>query len=205
MAITSVPTNAVSVDQNADDHALGARCRQGDPSAFEGIVRRYQRVLVTVAQRMLDDVDAANDATQNAFIKAYQSIGTYDSRRRFFSWLYRILVNECLDARRDVAQHEPLGAELAAAGTPADDFESAQRRRAVHAAIQRLPTEYRDVILLRHFTELSYEEIGETLGVSATMVKSRLHIARGRLAVNLKALARAKKIRPRVKDYRQSR
>ena len=111
---------------------------QGDQAGFEGLVERYQRALFTVSLRMLGDYDAASDATQNAFIKAYQSLETFDSSRRFFSWIYRILVNECLNARRDTAKHEPLTPDVATAGTPADDFESAERRRAVQAAILTL-------------------------------------------------------------------
>jgi RNA polymerase sigma-70 factor (ECF subfamily) len=73
-------------------------------------------------------------------------------------------------------------------GTPADLFETAERRKRVQAAILALPMEYREVIVLRHFTELSYEEIGEALHVPAKTVKSRLHTARERLAVMLRGL-----------------
>ena len=65
-------------------------------SAFEPIVRRYQRVLFSVARRMLGNYEDALDATQNAFIRAYEGLGSYDPNRRFFSWIYRIVVNECL-------------------------------------------------------------------------------------------------------------
>jgi len=186
--VTNFSTGGVYVDQDADDLAIVARCRAGETAAFEALVTRYQRALFTVALRMLGDADEASDAAQNAFVKAYQKLETFDAGRRFFCWLYRILVNECLNARRDHPPHEPLAEDLPAAGTPADLFEATERRARVQAAILALPVEYREVIVLRHFTELSYEEIGETLHVPAKTVKSRLYTARERLAAMLKGL-----------------
>jgi RNA polymerase sigma-70 factor (ECF subfamily) len=186
--VTNFSTGGVYVDQDADDLAIAARCRAGDTAAFERLVERYQRLLFTVALRMLGDGEAAADAAQNAFIKAYQKLDTFDPTRRFFSWLYRILVNECINARRDHAPYEPLAPDVAAVGTPADLYETAERRRRVQKAILALPLEYREVIVLRHFTELSYEEIAETLQVPAKTVKSRLYTARERLAGMLREL-----------------
>jgi RNA polymerase sigma-70 factor (ECF subfamily) len=186
--LTNFPTNAVYVDQDADDLAMVARCRAGETAAFEGLVGRYHRVLFSVALRMLGDYDEASDAAQNAFVKAYQKLDTFDRNRRFFSWIYRILVNECLNTRRDRPPHEALAPNLEAPGTPAGLFEAAERRALVQAAILALPLEYREVIVLRHFTELSYEEIAQTLQVPAKTVKSRLYTARERLAVALREL-----------------
>lgn len=186
--VTNFSTGGVYVDQDADDLALVDRCRAGETVAFEGLVQRYQRVLFSVALRMLGDYDAANDAAQNAFVKAYQKLDTFDPTRRFFSWIYRILVNECLNTRRDHPPHEPLAPDLAAAGTPEDLFETAERRRRVQAAILTLPAAYREVIVLRHYTDLSYEDIGEALHVPVITVKSRLHTAKERLAVLLRGL-----------------
>jgi RNA polymerase sigma-70 factor (ECF subfamily) len=180
----------VYVDQDADDLALVARCRAGDTTAFEPIVERYQRVLYTVALRMLGNADQANDVAQNAFVKAFQKLDTFDPTRRFFSWIYRILVNECLNVRRDGRSHEPIPLDLAEAGgrSPVDLFEHAERRRRVQAAILALPLEYREVVVLRHFADMSYEEIGDTLDVPAKTVKSRLHTAKARLADLLRGL-----------------
>ena len=186
--VTNFSTDRGYMDQDADDLALVARCRAGETASFEALVNRYQRVLFTVALRMLGNHDAANDAAQNAFVKAYQKLETFDTTRRFFSWIYRILVNECLNIRRDQHPYEPLAPDLAAEDTPADLFEAAERRRLVQAAILALPMEYREVIVLRHFTALSYEEISETLHVPARTVKSRLHTAKTRLAVMLRGL-----------------
>ena len=180
----------VYVDQDADDLALVARCRAGDTRAFEPIVERYQRVLYTVALRMLGNTEEANDVAQNAFVKAFQKLDSFDPNRRFFSWIYRILVNECLNVRRDQRPLEPISPDLAESSgrSPADLFENAERRRRVQAAILELPADYREVVVLRHFADLSYEQIGETLDLPAKTVKSRLHTARTRLAEMLRGL-----------------
>ena len=179
----------VYVSHDADDLASVRLCLNGDQAAFAPIVERYQRVLFTVAVRMLGDEDEANDAAQNAFVKAYQKLATFDPERRFFSWLYRILVNECLNQQRDRRPSEPIPAELAATDDSPDDLlEAKERRRRVQAAIVALPISYRAVVVLRHFGGLSYDDIADALGVSTAIVKSRLHTARQRLGHMLAGL-----------------
>jgi RNA polymerase sigma-70 factor, ECF subfamily len=167
--------------QDADDAALVERSASGDTDAFEVLVGRYERVLFRVAFRMLGDYDDARDATQAAFVKAFQKLDTFDPRFRFFSWIYRILLNECLNARRDRHPLGPVAPELVAAGSPLDALNAADRRRVIQAALLALPMEYRQVIVLRHFGELNYDDIASTLGVPVSTVKSRLHTARQRL------------------------
>jgi RNA polymerase sigma-70 factor (ECF subfamily) len=181
-ASTNFSAGRVYVSQDGDDDLLVARCLQGDKAAFETLVERYQRVLFTVALRMLGDHDEAVDATQNAFVKSYEKLATFDRKRRFFSWIYRILFNECLNVRRDRKPREPLTPDLAVAGSAFELLEANERRHSVQAAILSLPIESREVVILRHFAELSYEQIGETLGIETKTVKSRLHSARQRLA-----------------------
>src|SRR5262245_47687995 len=94
--------------QDADDRAAVARCLAGDTAAFEVIVEHYQRVFFTVAVRMLGNPDEARDAAQDAFISAYRRLDTYDPNRPFFSWIYRILVNGCLNDRRDRRRYAEL-------------------------------------------------------------------------------------------------
>src|SRR4051794_9117423 len=119
------------VSQDAEDQTAIEQCRAGDPSAFEPIVRRYERLLYTVALRMLGDREDASDAAQNAFVKAYERLGTFDASRRFFSWIYRILVNECIDLRRDRRVYVDVSDQLPASGTPADIFEHRETRQRV--------------------------------------------------------------------------
>lgn len=186
--VTNFSPYAVYLDQSADDQAAVSRCLGGDTAAFEGIVRRYQQVLFTVAVRMLGDDEEARDAAQNTFVKAFEKLGTYDPRRRFFSWIYRILVNECLNARRKPAalgsrQVDPEAIQAA----DSDRVEAAERRSAVKNAILALPDAYREVIVLRHFAALSYEEMSDAIGVPSKTVKSRLYTARQLLAERLGA------------------
>jgi RNA polymerase sigma-70 factor, ECF subfamily len=172
----------VYFSQDADqDATLVAQVLDGDTAAFEAIVVKYERVLFRVALRMLGNGEDARDATQTAFVSAYRKLGSFDGRFRFFSWLYRILLNECLNARRDRRAQEPIQPEMALAGSPLDALEASERRLRVQQALLALPHDYREVIVLRHFAELGYEEIASTLGISSKTVKSRLHTARQRL------------------------
>ncbi|BCS31822.1 RNA polymerase sigma factor [Luteitalea sp. TBR-22] len=159
----------------------------GDVNAFEALVGRYERVLFSVAYRMLHDRDAAQDATQTAFIRAYEKLATYDRQHRFFSWIYRILVNECLTQKRR-PRPDALDAVPPVSRDPGSALDEARRRDALRKAIAELTPEHRDVVLLRHFGELSYDEVAATLGIPVVTVKSRLYAARQRLADKLAAL-----------------
>lgn len=166
-----------------DDIVCVARCLRGDSAAFERIVKRYERVLFAVARRMLGNYEDALDATQNAFIRAYEGLDTFDPQRRFFSWIYRIAVNECLNARRARRPDDPLPDDVAAAGEagPFAGLERSERSGAIDAALVRLSEDHRLVVVLRHFADLSYGEISDVIGVPEKTVKSRLFEARQRL------------------------
>jgi len=115
------------------------------------------------------DREDARDATQN--IKVYQKLNTYDPQYRFFSWVYRILRNECLNARRRQAT-EALTGERAHDADPRVALERAQRDRDVRAALLALPEAYREVIVLRHFAGFSYDEMGVAIGLPAYLQRS---------------------------------
>lgn len=170
-----------SMQDGIDDAACIARCLRGDASAFEPLVTRYQRVLFSVALRLVGNYEDARDATQNAFVRAYANLDRFDPAHKFFSWIYRIVVNECLNVRRARKPQEPLVDEFPVSGGSFEAVEAAERRTRIDAAIKRLTDDQREVIVLRHFADLSYEEIGETIGVPEKTVKSRLFSARQRL------------------------
>lgn len=176
--------------QHDDDSSLIQRVADGDTEAFGGLVQRYERVMHGVAYRMLRDRAEAQDATQVAFIRAYEKLATFDRQQRFFSWIYRIVVNECLNQRRRPVP-VPLRLVPPVHGDPADRLDRERRRLALHAAIDTLPPDSRDVIVLRHFGECSYDEIAEALGIPVATVKSRLYTARQRLADMLVTLRTA--------------
>ena len=164
-----------------EDAALVRQTLAGETAAFGVLVTRYQKVLYTVAIRMLGNAEDALDATQDAFTKAYQRLDTFDPSYRFFSWMYRILVNECLNAIRSRHPEETLVGDVAAVGTPFDSMAAEERRAHVEAALKRLSPEYRAVIVLRHFAGQSYSEIADALAIPEKTVKSRLYAARQRL------------------------
>lgn len=164
-----------------DEDGLITRCLGGEPQAFEPLVERYHRPLFRLAARMLGDREEARDATQTAFLKAYQALATCDRKRRFFSWIYRILVNDCLNVLRARRPTESLDERLADPEPAADAMEAADLRRRVRQALLKLPQEQRDVIVLRHFAEMSYGQVAAALGIEEKTVKSRLFTARQRL------------------------
>jgi RNA polymerase sigma-70 factor, ECF subfamily len=182
--ITSGTRVAHSSHDHEDEQAI-ARCLRGDTTAFAGLVERYERVLFSVALRMLGDAEDARDATQDAFVKVFQRLGDYRPEHRFFSWIYRILTNECLNTLRARRPREPDIPDMAVTSGALEALELEERRRAVQAAISALPAEYRDVLILRHFAELSYEEVADTLAIPVKTVKSRLYTARQQLGQRL--------------------
>jgi RNA polymerase sigma-70 factor (ECF subfamily) len=166
------------------DNEIGcvARCLKGDTSAFEPLVTRYQRVLYTVAFRLLGNAEDARDATQNTFVRAYARLDTFDPSRRFFSWIYRIAVNESLNLRRTQRPHDPLPETLETSAGAMEQVAARELSERVQAALMTLSSEQREVIVMRHFADLSYEEIAEMLEIPEKTVKSRLFLARQRLA-----------------------
>jgi RNA polymerase sigma-70 factor (ECF subfamily) len=160
-----------------------ARCLEGDVQAFASLVERYERVIYNLALRMLGDAEDARDATQTAFLKAWESLSRFNPRYRFFSWIYRIAVNQCLNQIDRRRRHEPLDFEsrLASREDTAARVEAREASERVQEALLQLTTEHREVVILRHFLEMSYEEIAGTLEIPQKTVKSRLYEARQRL------------------------
>src|SRR6188508_602812 len=119
--LTNYFMRRVYFSSDSDDLALVRQSLAGQTEAFGALVTRYQRVMYTVALRMLGNAEDAQDATQDAFIKAYQRLASFDPSYRFYSWMYRILVNECLNVNRDRRPDDPLDDDAAGGGTPFDD------------------------------------------------------------------------------------
>jgi RNA polymerase sigma-70 factor, ECF subfamily len=170
-----------------DDPTLVERCRAGERNAFERLVTRYQKPVFNVALRMLRNRQDAMDIAQTTFLKAFEHLGDYDPAFRFYSWLYRIAINESLNA---LALRKPRG-ELDANAVdegagPDRTAEGDQALQAIEAALMMISPELRTVTVLRHITQLSYEDIAEALGLPEKTVKSRLHSARERLREHLR-------------------
>ena len=162
-----------------DEQALAERAKRGDVQAFTKLVEAYERVIFNLALRMTNDREDARDIAQTVFVKAYQHLGSFDPRYKFFSWLYRIGLNECLNHRGRTHQHEELDPALLSSGADAEEAARVViRTEAIEASLMRLPVDYRTVIILRHFLDLSQAEMAHVLELPEKTVKSRLHTAR---------------------------
>lgn len=156
-------------------------CRRGDRDAFRALYEAHKdRVYSTALYFFHGDAGAAADATQQVFLKLMTGIGQFRGESGFSTWLYRLVVNTCLDGSRR-AKSRALAAEpkaLEALAEPAsheEDFERAQLAGSVQAALSTLPPKFRMPILLRYFEELSYEEMAAAMNCSAGTVASRLN------------------------------
>lgn len=171
------------------DDDLVERCREGDRGAFVVLVQRYRRPLYNAAYRVLGREEDANDVTQSVFLKVIERLDQFDPRYRFFSWIYRIAVNEALNTLRDREreaemddEEEPPGLESA---DPAWQASEAQVSRRIQQAMLEMKVQDRVVLTLRHFADCSYEEIAQIMEVEVKTVKSRLFEARQRLRERL--------------------
>lgn len=171
--------------QEDADEALVARCQNGDGGSFATLVSRYERPVFNLAFRMLGNREDARDVAQTAFLKALESLSRFDPRYRFFSWLYRIALNEALDLLKQRGRQTELTDVHMADDDPERDATTADEGVRVQQALHGLNPEHRAVIVLRHYQDMSYEEIGVILKLADSTVKSRLFEARERLRVHL--------------------
>ena len=162
------------------DRALVRRYLNGERAAGDELVDRYHRSVFNVALRMLGNVQDAEDVTQTTFGNAFVSLDSYDPKYRFFSWIYRMTVNESLNTlkrRRNVVSLD--GSFDVPADAESDGAAEAEEK--VGRALLELKPDDRAVVVLRHFVSFSYDEISDVLGVPVKTVKSRLFTARERL------------------------
>ena len=165
-----------------DDTKLIERCRSGDRKAFEALLLEYEKPVFNAAYRMLNSRDDAQDVTQTVFLKVFENIDQFDPSRRFFSWIYRITLNESINWLGKTNRLEPLTYEAAFEGKgPEQEVESANVAANVQAALMTIKSDYRSVVVLKHFLGCSYMEISQILDVPEKTVKSRLYTARQQL------------------------
>jgi RNA polymerase sigma-70 factor (ECF subfamily) len=161
------------------DLELIGRCRGGDRKALAELVERHQRPVFQAAYRILGNREDAADVTQATFLKVLENLDRYDAGHKLFSWIYRIAINEAIDQLHRIRRHEPLEDDRAAAGDGPEESTGAKRlSRHVQEGLMGLPEDYRVVLVLRHFTECSYEQIAAILQIPEKTVKSRIYSAR---------------------------
>ena len=165
-----------------DDTKLIERCREGDREAFQALLTEYEKPVFNAAYRMLNSRDDAQDVTQTVFLKVFERIDQFDPSRRFFSWIYRITLNESINWLGKSNRLEPLTHEAAFEGKgPEQEVESAKVSSDVQAALMTIKSDYRSVVVLKHFLGCSYVEISQILEIPEKKVKSRLYTARQQL------------------------
>jgi RNA polymerase sigma-70 factor, ECF subfamily len=171
------------------DYELVQTAVAGREASFEELVRRYQRPIAAYVYRMVGDYDSALDLTQEVFIKVYNSLSRYRSEFKFSTWIYKIAHNAAIDhLRRHAVREQTLSGSVEGERreitieskrlTPEQESERKERRMEIESVVQLLQPAYRELIVLRHSHDLSYDEIAEVTGLPLGTVKNRLFRAR---------------------------
>jgi RNA polymerase sigma-70 factor (ECF subfamily) len=194
-----------------DDLRLIEALREGSEPAYEDLLCRFQQPVYTLALRLLDDAAEASDVVQEVFLKVFRNIGSFRGQSSLKTWIYRITVNEAHNARRWFFRHRRKEVELDTSPedtrnwketipdgsrSPYDEAVDHEQHVMIEAALKRINPIFREAVVLRDITDMSYEEIAEVLGVSLGTVKSR--ILRGREALR-EELAGSLKHRPALR------
>jgi RNA polymerase sigma-70 factor (ECF subfamily) len=183
--------------EQLDDRALVARVLEGDRDRFTELVKRYEKRVVNYVYRITHRYEEAHDLTQEIFVKVFVALDRYDPKYQFSTWLFRIAQNSAIDALRKKSisevpiakqsnDEEPKDREFADTGvSPYRALKNKQLAAAIDKAVVELPADYRELIQLRHFAELSYEEIASMKKLPLGTVKNKLFRARNMLKESL--------------------
>ncbi len=174
-----------------DDLNLVERAKSGDDGAFEALYDKYSAKVYNLALRMSKNPDDALDLSQDIFIRVYKSLVFFKGQSSFSTWLYSIASNACVDftrreSKRKTDSIDDVAFELPDLRSPESEAEQKELRLSIANAIDALPYEQREVIVLREINGLSYAEIADALDIEVGTVKSRIARARERLCVILK-------------------
>ena len=167
-----------------------------DSDAFGEIVRRWERKIFALCFGMLGREDEARDAAQETFISAYRGVSNFRGEAKVSSWLHRIAVNQCLTVKRrtrtrseeyldDASGEDDRTFVAPAHGSPANTTEATERLVIVRQAVNSLPVDLRQVIVMKEFEDMTFQEISETLELPLSTVKSRLYTALRQLRMKL--------------------
>jgi len=188
--------------QEPDDAELIKGFQKGETSAFGRLALKYQDRIYNLCRHLLGDAHDAEDAAQDTFIKAYQNLKKFRPEASFYTWLYRIAVNTCLDYKKSpffesifkssTEGEEFTLEEISDEPSPEKLYESKELRQALHQSLGKLSLKLRSVIILKEIEGLSYEKIADILDVSVGTVKSRIFRAREELKTSLKKIGEQK-------------
>ena len=175
-----------------DDRGLVVRCLADDKAAYGLLVKRYQQAVFNVCYRVLHNRQDAEDMTQECFVRGYRKLATFDQNRPFAPWIKRVAVNVCLNFKQGQPQttfaldEERDHPDVNDEEQPVRAMERRESAETLRRAIASLPAHYAAVLELRHFQELNYAQIAQTLGLPVNTAKSHLFRARKLLAATLK-------------------
>ncbi|HFE48928.1 MAG TPA: RNA polymerase sigma factor RpoE [Chromatiaceae bacterium] len=191
----------VVTDSKSADQALVERVQQGDKTAFDLLVRKYQQKVLNVIMRYVRDPDEAQDVAQEAFIKAYRALPRFRGDSAFYTWLYRIAINTAKnmlvsrgrrppgsDVEVEVAEQLDSGTRLKDQSTPESYIHEEEVMRTIKKAMDELPEDLRTAIMLRELEGMSYEEIAEAMSCPIGTVRSRIFRAREAIDKKLKPI-----------------
>jgi RNA polymerase sigma-70 factor, ECF subfamily len=194
VALAKASTNPV--DTATNDERMVELALSGDPEAFGEIVRRWERRIFALAFGMLGREEDARDATQETFLAAFRNLRNFRGEAKVSSWLHRIAVNQCITRQRrakvrgetaleDEAEKNAAIFALPLEASPARTAEYVERSMAVRKAVSALPPDLRQVVVMKEFEELTFQEIADALEVPLSTVKSRLYTALRQLQLRL--------------------
>ncbi len=152
--------------------------QQGDKEAFCKLINCYQLPMYRTALGIVGDTELAKDVVQDGFLKVWEELNSYDPRYKFYSWLYKIIVNKSLNSIRNNNRSEPFTDGESTLQNPYQELVREEENVRLLHVLSSLPGEYSLIVLLRHFEELSYKEIAGILEIDEKTVKSRLYSAR---------------------------
>ncbi len=184
---------------NLLDEDLARLAQQGNQDAFAELVKRYEKQIFSMAYRLIGDYDEAADLAQEAFLRIYSQLKRYDPEKKFFSWMYRVAQNTCLNALAKkpaniipVERAEEYFSDDGKNGAsePEQDYLNREIRRSIDQAIADLPDNYRDVVYLRYIEDMSYQQIADALDLPLSTVETRLFRGKKQLQQRLKDLLR---------------
>src|ERR1041384_4781697 len=195
----------IQVETATNDERMVELALSGDPEAFGEIVRRWERRIFALAFGMLGREEDARDATQETFLAAFRNLRNFRGQAKVSSWLHRIAVNQCITRQRrakvrsetaleDEAEKNAAVFALPLEASPARTAENVERSRAVRTAVSALPPDLRQVVVMKEFEELTFQEIADALEVPLSTVKSRLYTALRQLQLRLQKFGNAESV-----------
>ena len=162
-----------------EDNNLVNRCLNGDGEAYSALVEKYYKIIFRLAQKILKNYDDAEEITQSVFVKAYENLNKYNPRYKFFSWLYRITINETLNLSKKKSYSEEINENITSnEDNPGKTFDRIDLGEKIQDALMELDMLYRLPVVLKHFLNYSYKELSDLLGIPEKTVKSRLFTGR---------------------------